>query len=143
MMSDAVVIAFISMMGSLLTVAMTLWTQMLVRRQDAKIQATQETIVTLEKNTNSIKDALVDVTARAAYARGIKQGETNNKPDDLLAAANAAAAVATAAAVAAAKVATDAAAAAAALRATLAPALDAAQAVANTADTPINVKLVD
>jgi hypothetical protein len=45
-----------------------------MREIKANVESTKGTIVTLEKNTNSIKDALVAVTEKEALARGIKQG---------------------------------------------------------------------
>ena len=149
-MSDAVVIAFIGMLGSVLTVGLSLWTQVLVKRQDAKIVKTQETIHDLEKNTNSIKDALVEVTRKAAFARGVKAGGGASPTVggvDLLAAANAAASVATAAAVAAAAVATAAAAAAASLAPPPSPTASLPELVIDAArhdsEDPLQVKLVD
>ena len=38
------------------------------------VKKTQEIIEVLEKNTNSIKDALVKTTGDAAYAQGLKDG---------------------------------------------------------------------
>lgn len=38
------------------------------------VNDTKKTITTLEKNTNSIKDALVQVTAESEFAKGLKLG---------------------------------------------------------------------
>jgi hypothetical protein len=91
MVSDEVMIAFIGMIGSVLTVGMSLYTQAIVRRQSASIKETKDTIQTLEKNTNSIKDELVTMTAKAAYAKGVKHAKADKSSDDLLAAVSTAA----------------------------------------------------
>lgn len=110
-MSDSVAIAMIGMIGSLLTATMTIVTQMTVKRNERTAQKTNETIIGLEKNTNSIKDALVTVTAKAAYAKGVRHANAAAgvvpaipatppvaSSDELMQAAHTAAAAATAAA---------------------------------------------
>jgi hypothetical protein len=45
-----------------------------MRGIDKKMQFNTNTIAELEKNTNSIKDALVKVTGESEYNKGLKQG---------------------------------------------------------------------
>jgi len=44
-----------------------------------KTMNTAETISVLEKNTNSIKDALVKVTGESEHAKGVLQGKAESK----------------------------------------------------------------
>lgn len=57
----------ITAIGVLATVLLQIW-------NNAQSAHHAEMIATLEKNTNSIKDALVKVTGEAAMARGVLQG---------------------------------------------------------------------
>jgi hypothetical protein len=79
--SDPVSIALIGMIGTFLTALLGLFTAYLGRQNSKSIVATQAsveaqhgTISALEKNTNSIKDALVKVTGEREFARGLKLG---------------------------------------------------------------------
>lgn len=81
-MSEAVLIAMIGAVGLMVTALLSAITTLLVTRMQtellrtkAAVVETQAAIVTLEKNTNSIKDALVKVTAEAEFAKGLKAGE--------------------------------------------------------------------
>jgi len=67
-MTDAVTIAIISAVGSFAAAALSLANNIVGRRNTRNI-------ATLEKNTNSIKDALVKVTGESEYAKGLKAGE--------------------------------------------------------------------
>jgi hypothetical protein len=48
------------------------------RRNGRKIALNSSTIDALEKNTNSIKDALIKVTAESEHAKGLLQGRAEN-----------------------------------------------------------------
>lgn len=70
-MTEPVTIALIggvvSVLLALVTAAMTILNTIVIRR-------TEKQVVMLEKNTNSIKDALVKVTGEAEFAKGLKTG---------------------------------------------------------------------
>lgn len=51
----------------------------ITKNLDEKLSKTQESVDILEKNTNSIKDALVKVTGEKEYSRGLKDGEASSK----------------------------------------------------------------
>ena len=59
-------------MGNFLIAAIALY-NLIVSRERAKA------IDQLEKNTNSIKDALIKVTAEAEHAKGVLQGKGESK----------------------------------------------------------------
>lgn len=73
-MSDVVLLEVIKLTGIFITAMMTMVTTWLTLRNARDIATTKRTIVTLEKNTNSIKDALVKVTGEAEFAKGLKEG---------------------------------------------------------------------
>lgn len=80
-MTDAVIISLISAAGSVAAAAVSLLNHQLGQRNEAHIAETKTAItetkvamVTLEKQTNSIKDALVKVTGQKAFAEGLKAG---------------------------------------------------------------------
>lgn len=73
-MSDTVIIASISGFVALVTAVLTVINTFLVARANANIRDTKVAIVTLEKNTNSIKDALVEATGKMKFAEGLKVG---------------------------------------------------------------------
>lgn len=75
-MSDAVAVALIGFATSLVAAIFSLWNNIIARRNTTAIHETKEAVVTLEKNTNSIKDALVKATADAKFAEGVKAGST-------------------------------------------------------------------
>jgi hypothetical protein len=71
-MSDPVLISLIGTIGSLLTVALGIInTRMNLQNQ--------KQINLLEKNTNSIKDALVKVTGESEHAKGKLEGAAEEK----------------------------------------------------------------
>ena len=72
--SDPVSIALIGMIGTFLTALLGLFTAYLGRQNSKSIESQNGTISALEKNTNSIKDALVKVTGEREFARGLKLG---------------------------------------------------------------------
>ena len=55
------------------------WAVKAEEKSAAALAATHTTMQALEKNTNSIKDALVATTAKEAFARGVKQGKTGDE----------------------------------------------------------------
>jgi hypothetical protein len=73
-LSDPVAIALIGMLGTFLTALLSLVTAYLGRQNSKSITAQKGTIEALEKNTNSIKDALVKATGESEFARGLKIG---------------------------------------------------------------------
>jgi hypothetical protein len=54
-------------------------TQAKLKEVSAAVVETKSTVAVLEKNTNSIKDALVKVTGEKFFAEGIKQGTLEEK----------------------------------------------------------------
>jgi len=74
-MSDSVLISVIggtaTLIASLITAGLSIFNTMMLRNQVS-------TIHDLEKNTNSMKDALVALTDKEAHARGVKE-ETERK----------------------------------------------------------------
>ena len=85
-MSDAVLISLISAGASVMASIIGLMNNALGRKnsqhleaQGQKIEASNKAIQTLEKNTNSIKDELVKVTAESEFAKGLKQGQDQSK----------------------------------------------------------------
>lgn len=76
-MSDATIVIVVSSVQTLalaiLAAMVKIWgdKQALLHKD---IVDTKVTIAELEKNTNSMKDALVKVTGEAAFAKGVKQG---------------------------------------------------------------------
>ncbi len=71
-MTDPVAISLISAAASVAAAIIGLANNALGRRNSTHIEEAKNQIVTLEKNTNSIKDALVKVTGEEAFARGVK-----------------------------------------------------------------------
>lgn len=74
LLSDQVLMALITMVGSILGPVMLAILAYIISKQGREIAQTKATIITLEENTNSIKDALVKVTAESEFARGLKMG---------------------------------------------------------------------
>ncbi len=75
-MSDAVVISLIGAVGSFLAATLSLANNFLARRNEVNIRDTKQKMVTLERNTNSMKDALVKVTGESEFAKGKMEGRT-------------------------------------------------------------------
>ena len=82
-MSDAttIVLALIPTISATVAAIIGMLNNALGRRNERKlneqaqhIAESKSAIVLLEKNTNSIKDALVKVTAESEYAKGLKVG---------------------------------------------------------------------
>ncbi len=86
-MSDAVIISLIGAIGSCVAaslsgIAVTLSKESIRRsiKNAESLSDTRNAMVTLEKNTNSIKDDLVRITGESEFAKGLKQGTESNKP---------------------------------------------------------------
>lgn len=79
-MSDAIVISLIGAVGSFLAAVLGFANNILARRNSQRIAETKKAIITLEKNTNSIKDALVKVTGESEFARGHLEGIRSTIP---------------------------------------------------------------
>ena len=73
-MTDAVTISLISAFASTVAAVLGFLNNRMGQRNAAHIEETKAAVVTLEKNTNSIKDELVRVTGQAEFAKGLKQG---------------------------------------------------------------------
>ena len=72
--SDPVAIALIGMIGTFLTAVLGLVTAYISRQNAKNIFSQKGTIESLEKNTNSMTDALVKVTGESEFAKGLKLG---------------------------------------------------------------------
>jgi len=80
-MSEAVILAVVSTIGQIVLAALVIYNNKitgksvaLVKEHGKIIEETKEAVVTLEKNTNSIKDELVRVTGQSEFAKGLKAG---------------------------------------------------------------------
>ena len=81
-----IIVQLIATMGVLVGVVYSTWSASHEHKwaHEARISAqtmaleTYKAMLLLEKNTNSIKDALVKVTREAAYAEGLKDGGENS-----------------------------------------------------------------
>lgn len=82
-MSDPVAIALIGATGSFamaaLAAIMSILNNLIARKNSTELIAQKTVITTLEKNTNSIKDALVKVTGEAEFQKGLKIGQESGK----------------------------------------------------------------
>lgn len=78
-MTDAVAISLIGAAGSFAAALLGLLNNVLGRRNARNIAETKVAMVTLEKQTNSMKDALVKVTGESEFAKGLKQGTDEAK----------------------------------------------------------------
>ena len=84
-MSDIVLVALIAAVPGCLATVVSFLNNIIARSNERKLaettthlEETREAIVTLEKNTNSIKDALVKVTGEAEFQKGLKIGAAGN-----------------------------------------------------------------
>ncbi len=80
-MSDTVTVALIVTVPGVLNVILSIFNRILAlkalaqgHQNAAHIKETKDAVITLEENTNSIKDALIKATGEAEHARGYKQG---------------------------------------------------------------------
>jgi hypothetical protein len=69
-MTDLVAVALITACPSTLAALIGFWNSAAVRRVERQASRTHEAMILLEKNTNSIKDALVKVTHDDAFEAG-------------------------------------------------------------------------
>jgi len=83
-MSDAIIISLISAGTSLFAAIFSLLNNIMAKKNEAKmdeqtqhIKETSQSMVSLERNTDGIKDQLVKTVGQAEYAKGLKQGEEN------------------------------------------------------------------
>ncbi len=76
-MSDAVTISLIAAVGAFTSAVLGMVNNAIAQRNSTHLAQAKDAIVTLEKNTNSIKDELVRVTASSEFAKGLKQGTEN------------------------------------------------------------------
>ena len=74
-MTDAVAISVVGMLGSVLAALIGLWNNVLARQNTLHIEETKNAIKEVEKQTNSMKDALVKVTGEKEFAKGLKAGQ--------------------------------------------------------------------
>ena len=74
-MSDVVTISLISTISSLAAAMIGVFNNILARRNERHIAATKDVIVTLEKNTKSIKHELVRVIGASEKAKGFIEGK--------------------------------------------------------------------
>ena len=78
-MTETIVVAVIGGSALVLATGMTamvsIITQGMVKKQQMHLMEMAQTILLLERNTNSIKDALVRVTAEAEFAKGFLLGQ--------------------------------------------------------------------
>jgi hypothetical protein len=81
-MSDAVTISLIAAVGSFAATLLGVLNNILGHRNGQHIAETAAHMELLEKNTNSIKDALVKVTGEKAYAEGLKAGTDLPRGDE-------------------------------------------------------------
>lgn len=82
--SEGVQVAIIGLIGSFITSCFALVTLIVTRRTAEKvskteraIEETKELVLTVEKQGNSMKDALVKLTGEAEFAKGLKQGQSD------------------------------------------------------------------
>ncbi len=67
-MSDPVILALISTIGSIVTAILTAVVTVMMRD-------TRKAVREVEKQTNSMKDALVKVTGESEHAKGVLEGK--------------------------------------------------------------------
>jgi hypothetical protein len=79
-MSDAVWLAIIGLIYMVVKELLDSRRSSLAR---ADIQEVKENVVTIEKATNSMKDALVHATKEAAFSAGKEQGRADQKAEPL------------------------------------------------------------
>lgn len=70
-MTDVVQVAVIMSLPGMMGVALSFYNGVVARRTERHAQETAKAMILLEKNTNSIKDALVATTKRESYAAGV------------------------------------------------------------------------
>jgi hypothetical protein len=76
--SVAISVAVITALGSVGAAAIGLIGIMIGRKNERHLAETKEAINILEKNTNSIKDALIKVTGESEFAKGKLEGQQDS-----------------------------------------------------------------
>ena len=76
-MSDPVELAIIAGCVAVIPTILSFLTFLISKNNERHLAQMKDTVITLEKNTNSIKDELVKVTGEAAFAKGLKSGQEN------------------------------------------------------------------
>ena len=79
LVSDVVLVALIAAAPGCMAAVMSFANNIIARHNAERIDRTVKAMETLEKNTNSIKDALVKVTGESEFAKGLKQGQGERK----------------------------------------------------------------
>jgi hypothetical protein len=74
-MSDLVLVAICSAAPGIVASIMSVLNNIIATRNSKHLEKAKDDIHNLEKNTNSIKDALVKVTGEAEFQKGLKQGQ--------------------------------------------------------------------
>jgi hypothetical protein len=78
-MSDPVLIAIIVGIPSCLSAVTSLFNAFNISKSNRHVLETKDAMVNLEKQTNSMKDELIRVTAVSEFAKGLKKGQEDNK----------------------------------------------------------------
>jgi hypothetical protein len=78
-MTDIVAISLIGAVPATLAALASVVNTLILQKHGRQIMEQKHTIETLEKNTNSIKDALVKVTGEEAFNRGLKIGQEGHQ----------------------------------------------------------------
>jgi ferritin-like metal-binding protein YciE len=73
--SDLVIVAICSALPGVVASVMSVANNLIATRNSKHLEKTKNDIERLEKNTNSIKDALVKVTGESEFQKGLKQGQ--------------------------------------------------------------------
>jgi len=76
-MSEPGILQLVQMLLTFFGVVLTFIVAIYTVKVQKEVTAAKTAIVTLEKNTNSIKDALVKVTGEAEHAKGVIQGKAD------------------------------------------------------------------
>ncbi len=80
-MTDTVTITLIGAVFSFFTAALSVVSAYINTRIKKDVKETKDAIVTLEKNTNSIKDDLVALTRKSSHAEGKLEGRAELKDE--------------------------------------------------------------
>ncbi len=78
-MTDLVAIALIGAVPATIAAMGTVLNVFMIQAHGRILEKQRDAIVTLEKNTNSIKDELVKVTGEAEHAKGKLEGATEER----------------------------------------------------------------
>jgi len=78
MFTEHVLIALIAAGASIFAAGISILNTYLVHRLGKEQSKSNLSIASLEKHTNSMKDALVRITGESEYAKGLLQGKAEN-----------------------------------------------------------------